>query len=140
MHYTAVLGATLHKEDIGTEWWRSGKNVLVFWQQANQVKTTIKKGWFSDLEILEIHQKINIELDSNIVPDTLKINKHKHPKRNEPPTSEIEKVAQSNNVQPNNPEQTLTQEQKELNLYSLTEIKNGKNYLTITKKHRMEKS
>ena len=53
LHYTAILGATLHKENIWKEWERSGKNVLVL----RQVKSIIKKGWSYDLEILEIHQK-----------------------------------------------------------------------------------
>ena len=34
--------------------------MLDFRQQA-QVRTIIKKIWFSDLEILEIHQKVNRE-------------------------------------------------------------------------------
>ena len=42
---------------------------------ADQVRTIIKKGWFSELEILEIHQKINNEQDSNTVPDTSRIHK-----------------------------------------------------------------
>ena len=37
---------------------------------ADQVRKIIKKGWFSDLEILEIHKKIDNEQDSNTVPDT----------------------------------------------------------------------
>ena len=44
---------------------------------ADQVRTMVKKGWFSDLEILEIHQKINNQQDSNTVPDTSNINKKK---------------------------------------------------------------
>ena len=32
LHYIAILGATLHKEDIDKEWLRSGKNMLVFRQ------------------------------------------------------------------------------------------------------------
>ena len=36
---------------------------------ANQVRTIIKKGWFSDLELLEIHQKA-LKQNHNIVPDT----------------------------------------------------------------------
>ena len=74
---------------------------------ANQVRTIIKKGWFSDLEI---HQKINNEQDSNTIPDIPSINKQKQPNRKEPPTLE-----NRNATQPNNQEQTLTQEQK-LNL------------------------
>ena len=44
---------------------------------SDQVRTIIKKGWFSDREILEIHQKINNEQDSNTVLDTSNINKQK---------------------------------------------------------------
>ena len=44
---------------------------------ADQVRTIIKKGCFSDLEIQEIYQKINNEQDSNTVPDTLGINNEK---------------------------------------------------------------
>ena len=39
---------------------------------ADKVRTIIKKGWFSDLEILEIHQKTNKQ-DNNTVPDTSRI-------------------------------------------------------------------
>ena len=44
---------------------------------ADQVRTIIKKGWFSDFETLEIHQKINNEQDSDSVPGTSIINKQK---------------------------------------------------------------
>ena len=79
---------------------------------ADQIRTIIKKGWVSDLEIQKIHQKINIEQNSKTVPGTSSINKRKQPNRKEPPTSENGKSTQSNNTQPSNPEQTLTQEQK----------------------------
>ena len=91
---------------------------------ADQVRTIIKEGWFSDLEILEIYQKINNEQDSNTVSDTSRINKEKQPNRNEPPTSENGNATQPNNAQPNNPQQKLTQEQK-VNLESLKGIMNG---------------
>ena len=55
---------------------------------ADQVRTIMRKGWFSDLKILEIHQKIDNEHDSNTVPGTLNINKQKQPNRYKPPTSE----------------------------------------------------
>ena len=42
---------------------------------AYQIRTIIKKGWFSDLKILEIHQKINNEQNDNAVPETSRINK-----------------------------------------------------------------
>ena len=53
----------------------------------DQVRKIKKKGWFSDLEMLEMHQKINNENDSNIVPVSSGINKEKHLNRNEPPSS-----------------------------------------------------
>ena len=74
--------------------------------------------WFSDHEIIEIHQNINNEQDGNPVLDTAKINRHIQTKRNEPPTSE-----NRNDTQPN-PEQTLTQEQK-VNPESLKRIMKG---------------
>ena len=95
---------------------------------ADQVRTIIRKCWFSDLEILEIHQKINNEQNSNLVPNTSRINKQKQPNRNELPISENE-----NATQPNNLEQTLTQEQK-INLEILKGNMNGE------KKHRMKNS
>ena len=79
---------------------------------SDQVRTMIiKKGWFSDFEILEIHQKINNQQGSNTVLDTSIINKQKQPNRNEPPTSENGNTTQLNNTQPNNPEKTLSREQ-----------------------------
>ena len=66
---------------------------------ADQVRTVIKKGWFSDLEILGIHQKVNNEQDRNTIPDTSGINKEKQPNRNEPPTSENGNTTQPNNAQ-----------------------------------------
>ena len=56
------------------------KRMIEIWQEcvssqtttqrlSDQVRTIIKKVWFSDLEILDIHQKINNEQD-NTVPDT----------------------------------------------------------------------
>ena len=36
---------------------------------ADQVRTITKKGWFSDLELLEIHQK-TLKQNYNTVPDT----------------------------------------------------------------------
>ena len=73
---------------------------------ADEVRTNIKKGWFSDLEILEMHQKINNQQGSNTVPDTSNINNQKQFNWNE---STLEN---GNTTQLNNPEQTLSQEQK----------------------------
>ena len=84
---------------------------------ADQVRTIIKKGWFSDLEIIEIHQKINDQqCSNNTLPGTSNINKQKQLIRKELPTSE-----NGNSTQPNNPEQTLSQGQK-LNLENLKRI------------------
>ena len=44
---------------------------------ADQVRTIIKKGWFSDLEILKIHEKMNNGRDDNTVLDTSRIIKQK---------------------------------------------------------------
>ena len=81
----------------------------------------IKKDWFSDLEILESHQKINYKQDSNTVSDISGINKKTQTNRNEQPVSENGNIKQPNNAQPNNPEQTLTREQK-VNLEQLKRI------------------
>ena len=43
---------------------------------ADQVRKMIKKVWFSDLEIIEIHEKIN-EQGNNTLPATSNINKQK---------------------------------------------------------------
>ena len=74
---------------------------------------------FYDVEILEIHQKIDNEHDSNTISDTPCIDKQNQSNRNEPPTSE-----NRNAIQPNNTEQALTQEQK-VNLENLKRIMNG---------------
>ena len=71
---------------------------------ADQVRTIIKKDWFSDFEIIEIQQKINYQQGNNTLPDTSNINKQKQPNQNELLTSENGKPTQPNTVQPNNPE------------------------------------
>ena len=61
--------------------------MMEIWQEHSNFQTTsqrltdqvriIKKGWFSDLEILEIHQKINDHQGSiDTLPGTSNINKH----------------------------------------------------------------
>ena len=72
---------------------------------TDQVRTIIKIGWFSDLEILEIYQKTNNEQDSNKISDIPTIDQQEQSKRNELPTSEYR-----NTTQPNNTEQRLTHE------------------------------
>ena len=88
---------------------------------AHQVRRIIKKGWFSDLEIQEIYQKINNGQNSNTVPDTSGINNEKQPNRNEPPNSENKSTTQLQNTELNNLDQTLTQEQN-VNLENLKRI------------------
>ena len=96
------------------------KRMLEIWQElsifqttsqrlADQVRTIMKKGWFSELEIIEIHQKINDRERRNALPDTANINKQKQPIQNEP-TSENGNPTQQNTTQQNN--LILTQEQK----------------------------
>ena len=100
---------------------------------GDQVRTIKKKGWFSDLKILEIHKKINNEQDRNTISDMPSIKKPKQPNQNEPPTSEDRNATHPNNAQPNNPEQTLTQRAK-VNLENFKRIMNREK-ITITEKH-----
>ena len=72
------------------EIWQEGSSFQTSQRLADQVRTIIKKGWFSDLEILEIHQKIHNQQGSNRVLDSSNINKQKQPNWNEPPTSKNE--------------------------------------------------
>ena len=84
--------------------------------------------------IIIIHQEIN-----NTIPGTASINKQKQPNRNEPPTSENGNTTQPNNAQPNNPEETLTQKQGKSRNFK-DNYEPWKNFFTIIKKHKMEKS
>ena len=81
----------------------------------------MKKGWFSELEITEIHQKINDQERRNTLPDTSNINKQKQPIQNEP-TSDNGNPIQPNTTQQNNLE--LTQE-RALILKNLKRILNS---------------
>ena len=95
------------------EIWQEYSNFQTISQRlADQVRTITKNGWFSDLKIIEIQQKINDQHGNNTLPDPSNINKQKQPNRNELPTSENGNPTQPNTAQPNNPKQTLTQEQK----------------------------
>ena len=91
------------------------KRMIEIWQEcasfqttsqrlADQVKT-IKKGWFSDLEILEIHQKTLKQ--NNTIPNTSTGANQKRHTRNALPTPENE-IA----TVPSNPKETLSQEQQ----------------------------
>ena len=73
------------------------KRIIEIWQEctsfqtnqrlADQVRTLIKKGWFSDLEILEIRQKTNNGQDSKRTSDTPSNDKQEQSNRNELPIS-----------------------------------------------------
>ena len=64
------------------EIWQECSNFRITSQRlADQVKT-IKKAWFSDLEIIEIHQKINNQQGNNTILDISNINKRKQPNQN----------------------------------------------------------
>ena len=75
---------------------------------ADQVRTKIKKGWFSDLEIIEIQQKINDQQSNNThyLTHPLLTNKNS--------TTEIDhqlrkmELHTSKHCTTNNPEQTLS--------------------------------
>ena len=71
----------------------------------DQVRTIIKKGWFSDLEILEIHQKT--QKQDNTIPVTSSDANQKQHTRNEMPT-----LQNKNATLQSDPEETLSQEQK----------------------------
>ena len=72
---------------------------------ADQVRTIIKKGWFSDLEILEIYPKIPKKY--NTIPVTSSDANQRQHTINELPTLE-----NKNATLPSDPEETLSQEQK----------------------------
>ena len=95
---------------------------------ADQVRTIIKKGWFSDLEILEINQKTKNEQDSKIISDTPSTEEQEQSNRNESPIS-----GNRNNIIPNNTENTKN---KKINLENLKRIMN-KQMMTLPslKKH-----
>ena len=76
-----------------------------------------KKGWFSDLELLEIHQKTQTQ-DSTIVKTSSGSNQ-KQNIRNELPTLENEYA-----TVPSNPTETLSQEQQ-INLENLQRFMNS---------------
>ena len=87
---------------------------------ADRVRTIFKKGWFSDLELLEIHQKTHKQT-YNTVPDTSSGVKEKQPIEKEQQTSPNENITLANDTLPSNQEETLSQEQK-INLENLKRI------------------
>ena len=87
---------------------------------ADQVRTIIKKGSFSDLEILEIHQKTHKQ-NHNTVSVTSSGVKQKQSNERELPTSENENTTLPNHTLLNNHEETRSQERK-INLENVKRI------------------
>ena len=90
---------------------------------ADQVRTITKKDWFSDPELLEIHQK-TLKQYYNAVPDTPSGVKQKQSNEKEPKTSANENTTLPNDTQSNNQEEMLSQEQK-VNLENVKRIMNS---------------
>ena len=137
LHYTAISGATLHKQDIGKEWYRSGKNALI---SDNKLKT-YQPSQHNNKEMLVFWSwntrnttEKNNEQDSYTISDTPSIKKQKQSHQNEPPTSENRNTTQANNT-----EKILTREQK-VNLENLKRIMNGEKTTLPSLRHRMENS
>ena len=84
---------------------------------AAQVRTIIKKGWFSDLEILEIYLKTQTQ--ASIIPNSSSDANQEQHIRNELPTLENEYA-----TVPSNPTETLSPEQQ-TNLKDLKSIMNS---------------
>ena len=89
---------------------------------ADQVRTIIKNGWFSDLELLEILQKTHKQ-NYNTVPDTSSGVKQKQSNEKELPTPANESTL-PNDTLPSNQEETLSQKQ-EKNLENVKRIMNS---------------
>ena len=87
---------------------------------SDQVRTVFKKGWFSDLEFLEIHKK-TLKQNYNTVPDTSSGVKQTHTNEKDPQTSTNENTTLPNDTLPNNEEETQSLEQK-VNLENVKRI------------------
>ena len=92
----------------------------------------INKAWFSDSEILEIRPKTNNEQITSRESVTLGFDQQEQSNRNEPPTSE------NKNTLSNKTKETLTQKQKTKFSTFKENYEWRKDYIAITKKHRME--
>ena len=112
------------------------KRMIEIWQErstfqttsqrlADQVWTIIKKGWFSDLELLEIHQKPLKQIYKK-VPDTSNIVKQTQSNEKASQTLANENTTLPNDTLPNNQEETLSQEQK-VNLENVKRIMSSEN-------------
>ena len=111
------------------------KRMIEIWQECakfqrtsqridDQVRTIIKKGWVSDLQILEIHPKTQKQ-NHNTVPLHQVVSNKYNPTKKRLPTSENENTRLQNNTQPRNHEETLSQEQKKKNLENVKRIMNS---------------
>ena len=60
-YFTIFLRAVLHKESIGKNDRNLGRFNTISQRLTEQVRTILKKGWFSDLEIREIYKLIKSE-------------------------------------------------------------------------------
>ena len=123
------------------------KRMIEIWQEcakfqttsqrlANQVRTIIKKGWFSDLELLEFHKKTHKQ-NYNTVPDTSSGVKQKQSNEKEQPTSENENITLPNDTLPNNHEETLLQEQN-INLENVKRIISSEKTILPSLRNRRE--
>ena len=90
---------------------------------ADQFRTITKKGWFSDLELPEIHKKKTLKQNYNAVPDTPSGVKQKQSNEKEPQTSGNENTTLLTDTLSNHQEETLSQEQK-VNLENVKRIMN----------------
>ena len=100
------------------EIWKEYSNFQTTSQRlADQVRTIIKKGWFSNLEIFEILLKINDQQGcNNTLPGTSNINKRTQSIQNELPTSENGIPTQPN----------CTTKQPRINTNTRTKVKSRK--------------
>ena len=91
--------------------------MIVIWQEcsifqttsqrlADQVRTIVKKDWFSDLDLLEIKQKP--QQTYNTAPDTLTGIKQKQSNEKELQISANKNTIFPNDTLPNNQEETLS--------------------------------
>ena len=105
---------------------------------AYQVRTIMKKGWFSDLEIIEIHQKMNktvIQYQTHQVLINKKIQTEMNRKILKKKETLHNQTSHTKQYRTNTNTRTKNRFREFKENYEWK-----KNYLTITKKHRMENS
>ena len=95
LHCTVFLTATLYYEYIKKRmreiWQKCASFQTTSQRLMDQIRTIIKKDWFSGLEIPEIPEKTYYEQDTNTVSDTLSFVKQEQSNQNKPATSENKK-------------------------------------------------